>query len=151
MVGESTNTAAPKPAASEVKEEVIKKDKKSTIVLKNTAGKDVKEEDYFFGGKALPHFNKVVGMPVDREDLIEIFDKIFNPSLNFLFYKTLNKEVYIVIIPIKYSSIIGEFNNSIEGDFQKHAISFIGEGSVNPDTLKLKLRKIQGFVKNLNS
>ena len=149
MAGETTTGAATKPAAGENKEEVVKKDKKSTIVLKNTLGKEMKEEDYFFGGRALPHFNKVVGLPVDREDLIEIFNKIFDPSLNFLFYKTLSKEVYIIIIPIKYSSVIGGFNNSIEGDFQKHAISFVGEGSVNPDTLKLKLKKIQGFVKNI--
>lgn len=121
--------------------------KKSTIILKNTSGKDVDEKDYFFGGKALPSFNAVCGKPVDREDLLEIFDKVFDPSLNFLFYKALNKEVYIVIIPIKNSSTIGEFNNSIEGDFQKHAISFINEGSVNLETLKLKLKRIEGFVK----
>lgn len=150
MEGDSKKGATTKPVATENKGEAIKKENKPTIVLKNTAGKEVDEKDYFFGGKSLPYFNKVVGSPVDREDLIEIFDKIFDPSLNFLFYKAFNKEVYIIIVPIKYSSIIGEQHNSIPGDFQKHAISFIGEGSVNLDTLKLKLNKIKGFVKNLD-
>jgi hypothetical protein len=84
---------------------------------------------------------------VDREDLIEIFHKVFNPEDNILFYKQLDKEVYIVIIPIKYSSSIGEHNNSIDGNFQKHAISFLSEGSVNADSMKQKLQKIKKFVK----
>lgn len=120
---------------------------KSTIVLKNVKGEVMNEEDYFFKGKALPTFNKVCGMPVDREDLLEIFNKIFKPEDNFLFYKTTNKEVYIVIVPIKYSSTVGEFNDSFDGDFQKHTISFISEGSVNADTLKMKLKRIIPFVK----
>ena len=107
----------------------------------------MKEEDYFYKGKALPSFNKVCGMPVDREDLLTIFNKTFKLEDNFLFYKAVNKEVYIIIVPLKYSSTVGEFNDSIEGDFQKHAISFINEGSVNADTLKAKLKRIVPFVK----
>ena len=87
------------------------------------------------------------GKPVDREDLLEVFNKIFRPEDNVLFYKSIDKEVYLIIVPIKYSTTIGEFNNSSEGDFQKHAISFLTEGSVNIDTLKMKLRRIIPFCK----
>ena len=64
-----------------------------------------------------------------------------------MFYKQADKEVYLVIIPIKNATTIGDFNNSFEGDFQKHAISFLNEGSVNLDTLRQKLEKINKFVK----
>lgn len=86
------------------------------------------------------------GHPVEREDLVEIFDKIFKPSDNFLFYKSDNKEVYLVIVPLRYSKSVGEGHESVDGDFQKHAISFIGEGSVNSETLKSKLKRVLGFV-----
>lgn len=122
-----------------------KKDTK--LVLKNVLGEEVEEKDYFFGGKAPVFFEKICGSPVEREDMIEVFNKIFNPKDNILFYKSFNKEVYLVIIPLKYSSCIGEEHESIEGDFQKHAISFIGEGSVNLDTLKEKLKRIVPFIK----
>jgi hypothetical protein len=129
-----------------VKELVVEKTSKS--ILRNTAGKEVPEADYFFGsGKAPVSFEKMCGTAVDREDLVEVFNNIFNPNLNFLFYKSKNKEVYIVIVPIKYSTIISKENESSEGDFQKHAISFIGEGSVNIDTLKLKLKRITPFCR----
>ncbi len=143
-----------KELSNEVKEKSELEEKlkieNNTLVLKNTTGKVVKEEDYFFGGKALPTFNKICGYPVDREDLLEIFNDIFNPELNFLFYKAINKEVYIIIIPIINSPLISKSNESIKGDFHKHAISFVGEGSVNLDTLKLKLKKIEPFIKNIN-
>ena len=130
----------------EVKEKVIKPLKKE-IILKDTLGKDVKEEDYFFGGKAPASFEGTCGKPVDREDLIVVFNKVFKPEDKILFYKQTDKEVYIIIPPIKYSTTIGDFNNSIEGDFQKHAISFINEGSVNVDSLKMKLERIPKFFK----
>jgi hypothetical protein len=117
------------------------------IVLKNTLGKEVSEENYFFGGKAPSSFEGSCGLPVEREDLLDVFNKIFKPEDNILFYRQRDKEVYIVIIPLKYSSTIGAEHNSIEGDFQKHAISFLNEGSVNLDTLKLKLKRIVPFVK----
>jgi len=63
-----------------------------------------------------------------------------------LFYRQLDKEVYIIIIPLKYSMEVGEKQDSLDGDFQKHAISFLNEGSVNLDTLRLKLEKILNFV-----
>ena len=132
----------------DVVEEKVKKEKvvKKTI-LKNTSGKEVPEADYFFKGIVPPGFLGSCGKPVEREDLLAVFDRVFKPNYNFLFYKALDKEVYIIIVPIKYSTTIGESNNSLEGDFQKHAISFIHEGSVNLDTLKLKLDRIPKFCK----
>lgn len=77
--------------------------------------------------------------------MIEVFNKIFNVKDDILFYKTHDKEVYLVIVPIKNSTVIDESNESMPGDFQKHAISFIQEGSVNLETLKMKLRRIIPF------
>jgi len=133
----------------EIKKETIKKEKveKKQSILRNTSGKEVPEADYFFNGVVPAGFKGTCGNPVDREDLIGVFNKVFKPEDNMLFYKQSDKEVYLIIIPIKYSTIIGEFNNSLEGDFQKHAISFLNEGSVNLDTLKLKLSRISKFVK----
>jgi len=128
----------------------VEKEKKvKSIILKNTEGKDVPEGDYFYSdkgnGTAHPDFNNMFGIPVDREDMIEIFNKTFKPSDNFLFYRQKDKEVYIIIIPLKYATAVSRENDSVEGDFQKHAISFIGEGSVNLDTLKAKLKQIVKF------
>lgn len=114
--------------------------------LKNSSGKEMDEADYFFGGEAPTWFNKVCGIPVEREDLLEVFNKAFNPKDNILFYKCTNKEVYVIIVPLKYSSIISPDNDPVKEDFQKHAISFINEGSVNMDTLKTKLKKILPFI-----
>jgi hypothetical protein len=130
-------------------EKIVESKKKS--ILKNTSGMEVPEGDYFYkatenGGVAPSSFTKMCGMPVDREDLVEIFDNIFNPGDNILFYKSINKEVYLIIIPLKYSTSVGPTHESVDGDFQKHAISFIGEGSVNEDTLKMKLKRILGFI-----
>lgn len=116
-------------------------------LLKNLFGKEMLLKDYFFNGVVPAGFEGTCGKPVDREDLIDLFHKVFKPSDNILFYKQLDKEVYIVIVPIKYSDSIGEFNNSIDGDFQKHAISFLNEGSVNLDTMRQKLERIKTFVK----
>jgi len=121
--------------------------KSEKVDLMNTSGKKVKAEDYFFDGVILPSFEKTCGKPVDREDLLEVFNKVFKPADNILFYRQADKEVYIIIVPIKYSTSIGDENNSIKGDFQKHAISFLNEGSVNLDSLRAKLEKIQTFVK----
>jgi len=133
-------TVAPKAKA---KATVAKADK---VTLINTSGKEVKVVDYFFDGVVLPSFEKTCGKAVDREDLLEVFNKVFKPEDNILFYRQLDKEVYIIIVPIKYSTSIGENNNSIKGDFQKHAISFLNEGSVNLDSLRGKLEKIKNFV-----
>jgi len=116
-------------------------------VLKDAQGNEVSPEDYFYNGVIPSGFAGTCGKPVDDEELLKVFNKIFNPSYKFLFYRAKGKEVYIVIVPIKYSTIIGEENESIDGDFQKHAISFINEGSVNIDTLKNKLSKILNFCK----
>ena len=135
-------TKVVEPKIVEKKEKVVKK-----TILKNTSGKEVPEADYFFGGKAPNSFEKYCGKPVDREDLLAVFNKVFKPEDNFLFYKEIDKEVYLIIPPMKYSTTVGVEQNSLEGDFQKHAISFIGEGSVNLDTLKTKLSRIPKFCK----
>jgi len=140
-----------KPSKSQERRvEVMKK----SITLKNTSGKEVDEEDYFYSTKgeanAAPvYFHDVCGYPVDREDMLAVFDKIFNPKNNFLFYKTKDKEVYIIIVPKKFADTIGAEHDSIDGDFQKHAISFISEGSVNLDTLRMKLLKVAKTIKVL--
>lgn len=115
------------------------------FILKNTAGEEVPMEEYFYNGKNPIGFGEFV--PVEREDLIEIFDKIFDPKYGFLFYKSITSEVYLVIIPLKYATAVGKENESIDGDFQKHSLSFLSEGSVNADTLRMKLSRILKFVK----
>lgn len=134
-------------ATKDTKEEakIVKETKK--IILRNVKGEDMQPENYFYKGVVLPSFQSICGMPVEREELISVFNKVFKPEDNILFYRAIDKEVYIIIIPLKYSSTVGEENNSVEGDFQKHAISFINEGSVNVDTLKKKLMRIVPFVK----
>ena len=123
---------------------------KISITLKNTLGEDVSQRDYFWsivGEDTAPvYFNRVCGLPVTREDMLSVFHKIFKPEYGILFYKVENKEVYVIIPPIRYSPTLGNFNDSRDGDFQKHAISFVGEGSVNLDTLKLKLQKIAKYI-----
>jgi len=133
----------------EEEKKVVKKEKK--IILKNTRDEDVSQKDYFYSkdGKDTAHekFNLMCGLPVDREELLTVFDKIFKPEDNFLFYKVKDKEVYIVIVPLKYASTVGDSNESMEGDFQKHAISFIAEGSVSVDSMKMKLQKVANTIK----
>jgi hypothetical protein len=78
---------------------------------------------------------------------LDVFNKVFRPTDNILFYKQVYKEVYLVIVPIKYSVSVGDFNDSMDGDFQKHAISFLTEGSVNLETLRQKLERIVKLIK----
>ncbi len=148
-------------AKTKTKKEVV-------FVLKDSAGKDMEPMDYFYpytedekdskgeivkdgyktGDLALPTkiFNQACGYPVEREDLIEAFESVFNPKDGFLFYKTPDKELYTVIVPIQMSTEIGVQHNSQPGDFQRHSISFIMEGSVNVDTLKAKLKRAAGTL-----
>ncbi len=132
--------------------------RKNIVILKDIDGDDVDQSEYFFpriekekiGDKTLEvtdqtapiYFNKICGMPVDRDELIEIFLQFFPRSKGFLFYKTRDKEVYLVIVPLKYATTISRANESRPGDFQRHALSFVAEGSVNVDSLKLKLARI---------
>lgn len=137
--------------------------KKSTVILKDVDGDDVDQEEYFFTRTEkevifektpqektlLPTtqtapiaFNKMIGMPVDREELISVFLQFFPRSKGFLFYKARDKEVYIIIVPLKYAKTINKANESRPGDFQRHALSFISEGSVNVESLKLKLERV---------
>ncbi len=61
--------------------------KKNKIVLKNTDQEEVDQKDYFFPGideetkkpsfeTAPVYFNKTCGYPVDREELIAVFNKV---------------------------------------------------------------------------
>ena len=139
------------PETAPVKKPEVAKKTKKLVVIKNSAGEVVDQKDYFFSAKsedaAPTWFERVCGKPVDREDMIVVFHKFFKPSDGFLFYKAPNKEVYLVIVPLKHSSVVGLEHDSVEGDFQKHAMSFITEGSVNLDTLRLKLQKIAGTIR----
>lgn len=135
--------------AKENAKKAAEQDKKATIILRNTSLEDVEQKDYFFWNEetkevdtAPSYFNKVSGTPVDYEPLVEVFDNIFPKKKGFLFYKAQGKELYFVIVPLKYATTVGKQNNSIPGDHQRHAMSFIGEGSVSVESLKQKLTKV---------
>lgn len=137
--------------AEKKKAEAVEK-AKPAFTLKNTAGKDMKSEDYFYattpaGYKPTANMKNVIGTPVTREDLVDMFDQIFDPKHGILFYKKIDTEVYIVIIPLAKSTSVGRTHESVDGDFQKHAISVIADGSVNMDSFKMKLKRILPFVK----
>jgi hypothetical protein len=142
-VEETKDVVVVKKAAAPKKAEV----KVKSLILKNSSGQEVKTDDYFFKGIIPSGFEGTCGKPVEREDLLGVFNKVFKPTDNILFYKQNDKEVYLIIIPLKYSDSVGEEHDSMDGDFQKHAISFLTEGSVNLDTLRQKLEKIKKFVK----
>lgn len=137
--------------------------RKNKVILQDVDGDDVDQADYFFPRNekevinektpnektlaptdqtAPANFNRFCGMPVDREELIEVFLQYFPRSKGFLFYKMRDKEVYLIIVPLKYATTINRANESRPGDFQRHALSFITDGSVNIDSLKLKLARI---------
>ena len=134
----------------------------NTVVLQDIDGDDVDQADYFWprlekekvgtppNEKTLDptdqtapvYFNKICGYPVDREELKEVFLQYFPRAKGFLFYKAHDREVYLIIVPLKYATTISRANESRPGDFQRHALSFVAEGSVNVDSLKLKLARI---------
>lgn len=142
--------AEKKAEADRVKKEEEKK-KKIKVVLKNTLGEEVSQSEYFFSttGKdvAPSFFTDSYGLPVDREDLLGVFNKVFKPKDGMLFYKQKDKEVYLVIVPLKHSSTVGAIHNSVDGEFQKHALSFLSEGSVNLDTLRNKLMRVASTIR----
>ncbi len=136
---------------------------KNVVILKDVDGDDVDQAEYFYprlvkeiinekqpNEKILPptdqtaplSFNKTCGLPVDREELIDVFIQFFPRKKGFLFYKARDREVYLIIVPLKYAKTISAANESRPGDFQRHALSFISEGSVNIDSLKLKLERV---------
>lgn len=139
------------------KKKALDQAKTSVVVFKNVFGDEIDQADYFYGkdketgkegnGKAPVSFNKMCGLPVDREEMIVVFNRIFKPHHNFLFYKVRDKEVYLIIVPLKFAHTIGGANESVNGDFQKHAISFIQEGSVNLDSLKSKLERVKSTIR----
>ncbi len=143
--------AEKKAAEERKKKELEDKKKKGKVVLKNTLGEEVPQSDYFFSesGKdtAPTFFTESYGTPVEREDLLAVFNKVFNPKDGMLFYKSRDKEVYLVIVPLKHSSVVGFSHNSVDGEFQKHSLSFLSEGSVNLDTLRTKLTRVASTIK----
>lgn len=132
--------------------------KKTQVILQDIDGDDVEQAEYFWprlekekvGDKEFPvtdqtapsYFNKICGFPVDHDELKEVFLQYFPRAKGFLFYKARDREVYLVIVPLKYATTISRSNESRPGDFQRHAISFIQEGSVNVESLKLKLARV---------
>ena len=135
-----------KIAEAEKAQKDEEKNKKNKVFLYDTYGVKVDSKNYFYSSKGLdtmpPFFEEVCGRPVDREDMLNVFNKVFKVKAGILFYKCRDKEVYIIIVPIKHSSVVGIEHNSVDGEFQKHAISFISEGSVNLDTLRSKLERV---------
>lgn len=114
--------------------------------IRNTRGEEVDPADYFYAspGKeafAPSYFNRACGFPVTYDEWNKIFDSIFDPEDQFVFLKSQNKEVYSVLVPLVFTEI-GEQNDNVDCDFQVHAISFISDGSVSSDRLKLKLKEI---------
>lgn len=156
-----TKTAEPKAA---VKAELKIEKKKTGIILRDVLGNDVDWTNYFYSdgseaeekiieksGSLVPsYFNRACGFPVEREELVEVFNKFFPPEAGFLFYKCVDKEVYLVIVPLKYSDVDDE-HGAVTGDFQKHAMSFLSEGSVNLETLKMKLKRIASAIGKLTN
>lgn len=124
---------------------------KKKIILRNTLGEEVDPKDYFYSSKgkdtAPSWIIDVIGKPVDREDMLTVFNKIFKVKDGILFYKQDDKEVYVIMVPLKHSSVVGQDHNSVDGEFQKHAISFVSEGSVNLDMLKTKLTRVASTIK----
>lgn len=136
--------------------------RKNRVILQDIDGDDVEQSEYFWprtekekvgtppnekvleptSETAPTYFNQICGMPVDREELISVFLQFFPRKKGFLFYRLRDREVYLVIVPLKYATTISAANESRPGDFQKHALSFIQEGSVNVESLKLKLGRI---------
>lgn len=120
-------------------------------IIQNNKGEDVPLENYFFvnPGETIfvpNYFNDAFGKPTDREDLIEIFDTIFKPEDNFILLKDKTKEVYNIMVPLKFSNEVNFAENSQTGDCQIHAISFITDGSVNHDKFKSALKKISSLI-----
>lgn len=139
-----------KPAVAK-KKSLIKDVDSGEITLKNTLLEDVDAADYFYnatgdGGKPFGSFHKVCGYPVDRADLLNTFHKVFKPEHGLLFYKDMKKELYLVIVPLNKAKYVNAMNESKDGDYQRHAISFINEGSANPDSLLKKLEMVKKFV-----
>jgi len=119
------------------------------LKLFDTLGNHVDIEDYFYAPEGdeeiqIPtYFGKVYGKPIDpdREDVLSVFHKVFKQEDKFLLYKAMDKELYSIFVPIKFSSLSPQ-NGSVNGDTQVHAMSFIAEGGVNPDSLEVVLNRI---------
>jgi len=121
--------------------------------FKDNDGEDADPSLYFFSPEGEetvcpPYFNNMCGKPVDREDLLEEFFKVFDKDDGYLLYKLEDREVYVVIVPI-HLSVVNREEDALPGDFQKHSMSFILEGSVNPTLFKNKLKLIRKSIRSL--
>jgi len=140
-----------KAIKKEVKAVEAKKEDKISFVC--SVGNNVPDENYVFSqepgelASAPDFFVKQIGTPVQDEELVDAFHKVFSPKDEFLFYKQSRKEIYSVVVPVKFATELGSKEDSISGDCQVHAMSFIAEGSVTLDSLSTKLTKI---ARNLN-
>ena len=66
----------------------IEEDKKAKnqVPIRNVFSKELQADKYFYKGIVPPGFEGTCGKPVDREELIEVFHKVFKPKDNILFY-----------------------------------------------------------------
>jgi hypothetical protein len=105
-------------------------------------------EDYFFNTTdkpihdVIPKYQlKNLGAPCMSEMMNDIFYEYFKPEDGFLLYKKDLEEVYLVIIPLKFTQYSKNKGN-VTGDMQIHAVSFMHYGSVNIDLFKNLLEKV---------
>ncbi len=138
-------------AAGANKPKAVKAEAKTDFIFQTPDGTDVDPGNYVFPNEegevvVSPFFHKVYGYPVDREELIEVFFEVFAPKDEVLFYKKKQNETYTVIIPLAKASISLK-TGAQGGDVQVHSMSFITEGSVNSQTLSLKLAAIAKALK----
>ena len=138
---------------TKVKETTPKKESKKVLSFVASSGALVPFGNYTYtahGAEAVepaPHVIKKMGTPVEEDDLLDTFHKVFAAKHEFLFYKEGRKEVYTVIVPLTHVTELGAEEDSVTGECQVHAMSFIMEGSIDADTLTSKLKRI---AKNLN-
>jgi hypothetical protein len=105
-------------------------------------------EDYFFTEDGASPYNfvskqrmKQFGYPVTSDTLLSIFNDKFKPEDGFLLYKEELQDVYIIVVPKKFTKM-SRVNGNVSGDIQIHALSFMGLGSVNIELFKSGLDNI---------
>lgn len=105
-------------------------------------------EDYFFTESGQSPYDfvskqrmKQFGYPVTSDTLLSIFNDKFKPEDGFLLYKEELQDVYIIVVPKKFTKM-SRVNGNVTGDIQIHALSFMGLGSVNIELFKSGLDKI---------
>lgn len=130
--------------------------------IRNTLGEEVDLSKYFIPNHenisvAPNYFNRSHGYPISQnefgfEEMIEVFNKVFDVKDGFLLFKQRTKEVYSVLVPLRYAKELNEAEEANAFDYQIHAISFIKEGGFNIQTFENKLKSIKtinGYEKTL--